>query len=302
MSNRYCTVWWLLLVKWTSSEAARPTYFQMDRHQKIDYDLEVLDRPGLTLQPPEIAEFQAKLCRLGSLCFSPLPSYQVFNTFSRTALDDKIIVVAKQDDRLIAFLSTVVLPVSGLEDPVIHTGLTVIHPDHRQSGVIHSLFAALFLHIFSLYPKGVWLSTLSRIITSLGHIATYTTDVFPSPQWNRDHPLAGTSDSHIFIAREIDAKHREKMLILPEARLDEQAFVFRAPQYTLFGPGCINDADDPRYEHRNSEMTAFYRKLLQSPGDEVLQISYFDPEYAFRKGAQVLAKVRTLLCMDNSPD
>ncbi|KUI63604.1 hypothetical protein VM1G_10285 [Cytospora mali] len=263
----------------------------MDNPHKIGYDLEVLDRPGLTLRPPGIAGLQAQLCQLGSLCFEPLPNYQVFEASSGAALDDKIIVVAKQDGQLIAFLSTVVLPISDLDDPVIHTGLTVIHPDHRQSGVIHSLFAALFLHLFSLYPKGIWLSTLSRIITSLGHIATYTTNVFPSPQWDKDYPLAGPSDAHTLIAREINTQHREKMLILPEARFDEETFVFRAPKYTLFGPACIDDSKDPRYEHRNPKLTEYYRKLLQSPGDEVLQISYFNPEFTFEKGAQVLAKL-----------
>ena len=153
---------------------------------KIDYDLEVLDRPGMTRSVEDISVLRSKLIRLGNMCFNPLPNYQVFKHPCNMSFHDKIIVLAKQDDEIIAFLSAVVLPIPGLKDPVVHTGLTVIHPSHRKTGVIHSLFAAFFLHLFSIYPDGLWLSTLSRIVTSLGHIATYTSDVFPSPQWNEN--------------------------------------------------------------------------------------------------------------------
>lgn len=258
--------------------------------RKVDYDLEVLDRPGMTHSVEDISLLQSQLCRLGHLCFNPLPNYQVFEHPSDTSFNDKIIVLAKQDDRIMAFLSAVVLPISGLKDPVVHTGLTVIHPSHRKSGVIHSLFAAFFLHIFSTYPHGLWLSTLSGIVTSLGHIATYTSNVFPSPQWNEEHPAARPSDTHLHIAREINNQHRRKMLISPEAHFDETSFVFRAPAPTFAGTSSIDATSVLRQDHRNMIMTRFYRDLLRDPGDEVLQVSYFDPEFTFRRGASVLAK------------
>lgn len=263
--------------------------------QKVDYDLEVLDRPGMTNPVQDISLLRSQLCQLGHLCFNPLPNYQVFESPSNTSFNDKIIVLAKQDDKIIAFLSAVVLPISGLKDPVVHTGLTVIHPGHRKSGVIHSLFAAFFLHIFSTYPNGLWLSTLSGIITSLGHIATYTSKVFPSPQWNEEHPAAQPSDTHLHIAREINSKHRRKMLISPGAQFDETSFVFRAPVPTLAGTSSTDATSALRRDHRNLTLTRFYRDLLRDPGDEVLQISYFDPEFTFRRGATVLAKASILI-------
>lgn len=238
---------------------------------------------------------RSQLCQLGKLCFDPLPNYQVFEHPSSTSFHDKIIVLAKQGDELIAFLSAVVFPISGLKDPVVHTGLTVIHPSHRKSGVIHSLFAAFFLHIFSIYPNGVWLSTLSGIITSLGHIATYTSNVFPSPQWNEAHPTARPSDTHLQIAREINTKYRQNLLISPEAHFDERAFVFRAQTHRLGGHSSADAASVLRQDYRNMTLTRFYRGLLRDPGDEVLQISYFDPGFTFGKGADVLAKASTII-------
>ncbi|KAH8780245.1 hypothetical protein F5883DRAFT_196261 [Diaporthe sp. PMI_573] len=258
---------------------------------KVDYELEVLDRPGMTQSDEDISMLRSRLCQLGHLCFNPLPNYQVFEDPSKTSFHDKIIVLAKQDDKLIAFLSAVVLSISGLEDPVVHTGLTVIHPNHRKSGVIHRLFAGLVLHIFSTYPNGLWLSTLSGIVTSLGHIATYTSEVFPSPQWNEEHPSAHPSDTHLHIAREISAKHRQKMLIPPEAYFDESVFVFRTSKPTLAASSPVDAASVLRQNHRNVTLTRFYRGLLQNPGDEVLQISYFRPEFTFSTAVDVLAKL-----------
>lgn len=263
---------------------------------KVDYDLEVLDRPGTTQSAEEISTLRSQLCQLGELCFDPLPNYQVFEyPYSSTTFHDKIIVLARQGDEIIAFLSAVVLPISGLKDPVVHTGLTVIHPSHRKSGVIHRLFAGFFLHVFSIYPNGLWLTTLSKIITSLGHIATYTSNVFPSPQWNEAHPTAEPSDTHLQIAREINAKYRQTMIVPPEAHFDERSFVFRA-QTSRFGGSSSPDAASVfRQDHRNPTLTRFYRDLLQGPGDEVLQVSYFDPSFTFGRGADVLAKVSIII-------
>lgn len=263
----------------------------MGAKDEVVYEFEVLDRPGMTQSEEDISMLKSRLCQLGHLCFNPLPNYQVFENPSKTSFHDKILVLAKQNDEIIGFLSAVILPISGMEDPVVHTGLTVIHPSHRKTGIIHRLFAALVLHIFSKYPNGLWLSTLSGIVTSLGHIATYTSDVFPSPQWNEEHPSGQPSDTHLYIAREIDAKHRQKMLIPPEAHFDESAFVFRTLKPTLAASSPVDAASVLRQDHRNLTLTRFYRGLLRDPGDEVLQISYFRPEFTFSTGVDVLAKV-----------
>lgn len=250
-----------------------------------EYTIEVLDRPGLTLQPAEIVTIQSELCRLGALCFDPLPIYQVFDTSSKTIFNDKILVLARQGTNLIAFVSAVILPIRGHADPTIHTGLTTIHPEHRKSGVIHTLFGNLFLHLFSVYPNGVWLSTLARVITSLAHIAKYTINVYPSPQWAKETPSRGPSETHLQIAREISTRHRVQIGIPPAAELDEQTFVFKGTiedGYSSDSSDWRKDADDPRYWHREESLTKFYRLLLSDQSNEVLQISYLDPAHALK--------------------
>lgn len=260
-----------------------------------DYEIEVLDRPGLNVGPEETARLQSRLRQFGSLSFDPLPDYQVFETFTKAALNDKIIALATKGCELVGFLSAVVLPISGTKDPVIHTGLTVIHPDHRQTALKINLFGAVFFHLLGLYPKGVWLTSMSRILTSLGQIATYTVDVFPSPEWNRKHPSGKPTETHLHIAREISARHRDKMLVPPEAQFDEATFVFRSPAYRFSGPGTVDGVNDPRYRHRDAELADFYARLLRGPGDEVLQISYLDPVYTahLKSERDRLTKART---------
>lgn len=244
-----------------------------------DIKLEVLDRPGLSLAPGERAELQSELRRLGSLSFDPLPDYQVFETSSGTALNDKIIALARQGGEIVGFVSAVVLPIAGMRDPVIHTGLTVIDRAHRKTTLKVDLFRALFVHLFGLFPEGVWLSTASRTLTNLGQMAICTADVFPSPAWERKYQPSGRpSETHLHIAREISAKHRGAMLFPPEAKFDEdRGFVFRVPSYRFSGPGTVDGVHDPNYQHRDAALTDFYTALLQGPGDEILQISYLDP-------------------------
>ncbi|WQF75286.1 hypothetical protein CDEST_00300 [Colletotrichum destructivum] len=244
------------------------------------YDIEVLDHPGLSMSLAEKTTLQDSLCKLGALCLNPLPKYQVFDTTSCNALDDKIIVIARQNGEPVAFLSTIWLPITALDTPLLHSGLTVIHPAHQKTGVNLDLFANLFLHLIKEHPGGFWMSTLAEVISSLVHVSKYTTRVFPSPEWSNQHPLGLPSEVHVAIAREISEKHRDKMLISPSAIFDEDVFVFRGSNDSDQGEAFQKDADNERYWHRDREASCFYRKLLRrNKGDEILQISFLDPTH-----------------------
>ncbi|WDK15188.1 hypothetical protein CGRA01v4_06469 [Colletotrichum graminicola] len=244
------------------------------------YSIEVLDHPGLTLNRDEATKLQNSLCRLGRLCLSRLPKYQVFDKASPTALDDKVIVVARYEDEVIAFLSAIWLPIIALDRPLLHSGLTVIHPAHRGSGISLDLYAHLCLHLITKHPEGFWTSTLAAVISSLVNVSIYTTQVFPSPGWSSRHPTGHPSAHHLAMAREISANHRDKMLISPSAVFDEDSFVFRGSNDSEQGEAFRKDVDDQLYWHRDREASAFFRKLLRpDTGDEVLQISFLDPKY-----------------------
>ncbi|KAK1990523.1 hypothetical protein LX36DRAFT_664123 [Colletotrichum falcatum] len=244
------------------------------------YTIEVLARPGLAMSRGEATTLQDSLCRLGALCLNPLPNYQVFDRASPAALDDKVIAVARYENQVVGFVSAIWLPIAALDGPLLHSGLTVIHPAHRGSGLSLDLFAHLSLHLVASHPEGFWMSTLAAVISSLVNVSKYTTQAFPSPGWLSSHPAGRPSAHHLALAREISANHRDKMLVSPTAVFDEDAFVFRSS--TDFGQGeaLRKDVDDESYWHRDREASRFFRKLLRpGMGDEVLQISFLDPKH-----------------------
>ncbi|KAF3016407.1 hypothetical protein E8E14_002100 [Neopestalotiopsis sp. 37M] len=248
-----------------------------------NYEIKVFDRPGRQWTDETISQLQDELRQLGSLCLNPLPEYQMFDKSSRRALDDKLIATARENGKIIAAVSAVWLYIPGLQQLILHTGLTLVHPQYRKSGVNIQLFATQWLYVLRLYPKGIWLSTLAEVVSSLVHITKFTMNAYPSPQWSHDNPTGDPSSTHLQIARAISAMHREKMLISPNAVFDEHAFVFRGSNASDQGSAFNKDIDDKTYWHRDIQASRFFRSLLRPhAGDEVLQISFLDPVHARR--------------------
>ncbi|KAI0011553.1 hypothetical protein F4779DRAFT_572204 [Xylariaceae sp. FL0662B] len=244
-----------------------------------NYTYEILDQPGRELPEQGLKELQASLRELGALCLNPLPEYQVFSMDLSAAFDDKILVLARQADRLIGFVSAVILGTPKLEHPVIHSGLTCIHPEHQRfHGVLQQLFGNLFLHLLTKHPAGVWMTTVTDIVSSLVHMNKYSIHNFPSPYWEAEHQSAEPSAVHLRIAREFNARHRHKVLVAPTASFDERNFVFRGSSNHLEAAGFGKDIDDRKHWHRDRETSVFYRGLLRpGAGDEVLLVGFLDP-------------------------
>jgi hypothetical protein len=138
------------------------------------------------------------------------------------------------------------------------------------------LFVHLILHVYSTRAptSRLWITSLAEVPNSLVHIATFFSDVFPSPS----KPVPGEMD--LLIARTIDREHRDKMLISPTAVFDEKTFVFKGSNGKKGGVGSVffKNVHDPQYWHRNRTMNDFYRGLLKNEGDEVLQVAYIDQQ------------------------
>ncbi|KZP19601.1 hypothetical protein FIBSPDRAFT_559908 [Athelia psychrophila] len=228
--------------------------------------------PGKTLGQEDISALKDELRGLGVQCLTPLPNYQVFSD-SPNALDDKIIVTAHDTtSTLIAFMSAVLIPIAGLQDPIVHTGLTCIAPTARKQNLIVELLMRLFHRHFALSPRTCVVTTRSNMASSLVSTAIYNTAVFPSPA------LAAPSAAHLHVAREISRRHRGKMLISPAAVLDEETFVFRGSNDTPDGRCFVKDPADKRNWHTDAEMTQYYLGLLGGRGsDEILQVGWFSP-------------------------
>ncbi|KAH8879151.1 hypothetical protein GQ53DRAFT_855245 [Thozetella sp. PMI_491] len=246
------------------------------------YDIEVFYRPGINLSEEAKRALQTDICSLATAYLRPLPRYQVFDTASPTALDDKVIVTihdrrGEDGKNLVAFVSGVLIPIEGLQTPVLHTGITAIHSQHRKSSVKRLLFANLFVSVLSEYPSGVWLTSLAEVLTSLVHIAKYSAQAFPSPQWARERGSTKPSSQHLKIAREINSKHRAKMCISPTARFDEERFIFLGSNDWPEGRVFMKDVDDQIWWHRDIEATQFFSRLFRrGAGDEVLQVAFLD--------------------------
>jgi phage tail protein X len=268
------------------------------------YTFEVFDCPGRQWTQAAITEFQEELRGLGAQCLSLLPEYQVFER-SEGALDDKLIACARKDGKVVGFVSAVWLSITGLADPVLHTGLTIVHPDHQQTGLVINLLAALSPYTLGKYPKGLWVTTLAEVISSLVRVTLFATQTFPSPQWIRENPSGKPSPTHLLIALEISLKHRDKMLISPDAVFEECTFVFRGSNASAQGSVFNKDIEDQRYWHRDEKRSRYYKSLMRrNAGDEVLQISFVEPAHlmqalrssrpAARKSANVSSpKART---------
>ncbi|KZP14860.1 hypothetical protein FIBSPDRAFT_921313 [Athelia psychrophila] len=230
--------------------------------------------PGRTLGKEDLSALKDELRGLGVQCLTPLPNYQVFSD-SPNALDDKIIVTAHdKTSTLIAFLSAVLIPIEGLQDPIVHTGLTCIAPNARRQHLVIELLMRLFHHHFTLHPRKCVVTTQSNVAGSLVSTATYTKDVFPSPA------VAKPSAAHLRVAREISKHHRDKIFISPSAVLNEETFIFHGSNDTSDGQCFVRDLEDKRYWHTNAEMTKYYLGLLGGRGsDEILQVGWLSPEH-----------------------
>ncbi|KAM3065055.1 hypothetical protein ACMFMF_011367 [Clarireedia jacksonii] len=251
-------------------------YYTTASNMPLDYHTDIFLRPGITLpNSKQKIGLQADLCALGRVCLDPLPCYQVFDLASPTTLDDKLIVTIRQGHQLIGFVSAVLLDIDGLETPVLHTGITVIDPQHRKTSMKRLLFSNLFMKVLSEYPQGIWVTSLAEVITSLVQFAHYTTEVFPAPQWIRQMGTSRPSSVHLMIAKQISSRHRPKMCVSPTASFDEKTFVFSGSNDWLEGKAFLKDVDDPLRLHRDAEASQFFRQLLRKgSGDEVLQVGF----------------------------
>lgn len=238
--------------------------------------VELHDRQGANWTDGQKSQLSHELRTLASSCLFPLPDYNCLSSNYSTAFDDKLLAIARSSGsgEIVAFTSAVYLTDFKNKDVpfVVHTGLTCVVEDLRQKNLTILLFSHIFLHLVSEYPDGFWLSNLAGVISSLGSIGRYGTDVHPSPS------SPGPSSIHRHIASTIDQHHRDKLLIDPKAVFDPEHFVFRGSNE----PGsCFRkDNDDVRYADRHNAVNDFYRGLLRKDaGDEVLQVAFIDPSH-----------------------
>ncbi|KAK7921458.1 hypothetical protein PG985_009480 [Apiospora marii] len=252
------------------------------------YECEVLDQPGGLLSPAALAELHSSLRALGSHCLHPLPDYQVFSANLTTAFANKVLVVARHNGEVVGFVSAVHLlgTPEKLQHPVIHTGLTCVHPNHQRQrgGLKQQMYGRLFLHLLSrpTHRRGFWVTTVTDIVSSLVDMSRVSIRNFPSPPPSSTSSTSdgsGPSEEHLLIARDFSACHRRKALVAPTAEFDERAFLFRGSNDHPAAAAFRKDIDDRgRYWHRDRAASEFWREMVRSgTEDEVLLVGFIDP-------------------------
>ncbi|KAJ7678089.1 hypothetical protein DFH06DRAFT_1422604 [Mycena polygramma] len=251
------------------------------------------DHPGRRLPPAKQTELRNELLEVAQTALNPVPDYQCLSA-RPGALDDKLIVVAyagteagpgKESDKLnlterpraVAFTSALYLDVPEVDHPVLHTGLTVAVPSLQRTGILAQLFVQLFQHVVPLHPRGMWVTTLAAVLSSLVQSEKALENTYPCPPSRKNS--TGRQREHLAIARAIDERYRAPLLISPAAIWDEESFVFRGSMDWEAAETFKKDVDDARFWHRDQAANEFFRGLMRpGSGDEVLLVGFMDAE------------------------
>ncbi|MCB9479406.1 MAG: hypothetical protein H6684_07895 [Deltaproteobacteria bacterium] len=260
---------------------------------KAKYKYKIYIRPGVTMPDAKFERLARELRSCAKTCFDQLPPYQCL-LGTRASLADKAIAVAwRRDGRIAGFCSCVLLDVDNV-GTVLHLGLTCVRPDDRGSGLTHKLTSKVIIGYLARHRLvgKQWISNVACVLSSLGNVAMFFDEVFPSP-------LADTavSTAHASIAKTIDERYRDEIYIRPDAQFDWTRFVFQGSvRDTVFQ----KDKDATAYHHRNRAINQYYTGIMSfDRGDEVLQVGSVSllgtaPRYFLRK-KQIRERSRRLL-------
>jgi len=236
--------------------------------------------PGSTLNDLELSSLVSELRSLAKICLNGVPDYQVM-TGKREDLKKVLLIVALADKRIVGFSSALHLEVPGVGD-VFHTGLTCVDPSVRGKRLTHKLVASLLKNfMIKKSPfSSLWVSNCACVISSLGNIAMYFQNIYPSPKG----PKSPTSE-HLKIADYINKNCRDLIAINETANFNEEKFVFEG---SVDGTCFQKNAGDDQYNHRDPVITNYYKELMNfERGDEVLQIGQINlatyPTYKLKK-------------------
>lgn len=228
--------------------------------------IETIFYPGYTYSDKELNQLTIELKQIAKTCFDEVPQYQAL-TGERDEFKRVILAMARNErGELLGFCSSLLLeiPVYG---NVLHLGLTCVSPKARGKKLTHKLASKLLMQfLLKESPlSSTWISNCACVLSSLGNVALYFEDIYPSP-----YGVKEPTKDHIKIAKFISQKYRNPIAINHEALFNPTTFVFE---------GSVKDAvfekeeNDARYYHRNRKLTDFYKDILNfENGDEVLQI------------------------------
>lgn len=225
-------------------------------------------QPGLYWTRDLLDRHVGEMRDVAKLCLSEVPDYQCLSG-NRKTLARNVIVQArsKQTKELIGFCSAILFKLNDKEN-VLHLGLTCVSPEYRGLGLTHKLTSKLLRGYFLEHSllKTHWISNVACVLSSLGNVAKYFDNVYPSPF------MAYPSKKHFKIAKMISGNslYKKDIYIDEHIKFNPVSFVFEG---SVYGNTFQKSEQDEKYFHRDVFINNYYRQMLDfEKGDEVLQI------------------------------
>lgn len=156
--------------------------------------------------------------------------------------------------------------VAGRREDVLHLGLVMVDPRHRERGMSWVLYGLTGVILFMRNQmRPFWVSNVTQVPAIVGMVAESFSDVFPVPGGGH------RSFTHLVIAREISRRHRHVFGVGAAAEFDEADFIFRNA-YTG-GSDNLKKTFEQAPKHRTESYNDFCRHRLDyGRGDDFLQL------------------------------
>jgi hypothetical protein len=251
--------------------AATRRYLKLTMNIGGGIKLRIVERPGLSLSPDELATLVADLRKIAA---TSLPAeeleYGILGGDRERA--ENVIVTLMVDSRTnepVGFnaLAPMEVSLAGRPVEVLHLGLVMLSPAVRGRGLTDVLYG---LTCFLLFLRGqcrpIYMSNVTQVPAVFGMVSSVFDDVWPTPERTLD-----SSFTHRTLARQIMERYRYVFGVGPEAQFDEARSII-LDSYTG-GSDNLKKTFDEATKHRNpiyNDMCA--KELDYNRGDDFLQI------------------------------
>lgn len=258
----------------------RLRYLDLSLAVSRDVRIRVIENPGLSLPPAEIAGLLESMRTLVRSGIGHDLDYGVLSGDPERLRNAVLtLLYDRASGKLVAFnaLSYMEIDLRGRSTCAVHLGLVMVDPGYRTQGLSWVLYGLTCMLIFvrrGLRP--LWISNVTQVPAIIGKVADSFLTAYPNPM----HESRRTFD-HLCVAREIMRKHRQVFGVGADARFDEERFII-TNAYTG-GSDNLKKTFAEAQKHRDERANALCeRQLDYARGDDFLQIARFDQQAALR--------------------
>ena len=203
----------------TVFKALRRKHMDVTLRSGSDYDVRIIERPGLWMSESEIAALSADLRAVASRTLAGDLTYGVFSGDKARMESVIITLVRRRDGTPVAFNALAVMTLETVPEPteVLHLGLVMVDPDERSKNLSWVLYGlTCFLIFFRRQFRPIWVSNVTQVPAVVGMVSEMFSHVWPKPGGER------RTLTHLLLARHIMADHRDVFGVGPEARSEER--------------------------------------------------------------------------------